>query len=269
MPRSGGYGFDVYRFVRSPRWLGFALLCVLVSLACVRLGFWQLSRYESRSASNAHVDRNASAAPVPVDRVLEVGGTVTSSEEWRRVKATGTYDVQHQLVVRQRPLNGQNGFQVLTPLRTQAGPVLVVDRGWVPSGATARTAPDVPAPPSGTVTVVGLVRASEDGALRSSDLPPGQVRNITVPQIGQLLGQPVYDGYLQLSSEQPAPAQSLTALPLEDDAPSLLNLAYTVQWWIFAGIALAGYGIFVRREARDRAERSAGATDVREATRTS
>ena len=58
-------------------------------------------------------------------------------DQYARVRATGRYDAAHQLLVRNRPLEGQVGYYVLTPLVTDAGPALLVDRGWVPAGATA------------------------------------------------------------------------------------------------------------------------------------
>lgn len=247
----------MYRFVLTRRWVGFLVLCIVVALACVRLGFWQLSRYHQRSDHNARVDRNAAAPAIPAADLLRVGGSAPALEQWRRVSATGHYDVAATMLVRQRPLNGSNGFEVLTPLVTPSGVALVVDRGWVPSGATALSTPTVPDPPTGQVTVTGLVRASETGQLRTPDLPSEQVRHINVAEIGTRIGHPVYGDYVQLVSEQPAPAQQLTPLPLDDSELAMLNLAYTVQWWVFAIIALVGYVVFVRREAADRAEAQA------------
>ncbi len=250
----------MYRFLLTRRWVGFLVLCIVVALACVRLGFWQLSRYQMRSADNARVDRNAAAPAVPAAALLRVGASVPGPDQWRRVQAVGRYEPSATMLVRQRPLNGSNGFEVLTPLVTTSGVVLVVDRGWVPSGASALSTPTVPDPPAGLVAVTGLVRASETGQLRSQDLPSGQVRHINVAQIAEGIGRAAYGDYVQLvaqqpvDTQQPAGAQKPVLLPLDDSQPAMLNLAYTVQWWVFAVIALVGYVVFARREAAERAQ---------------
>ena len=55
---------------------------------------------------------------------------IVDADQWQRVTATGTFDGEHQFVVRNRN-NGENrGYEVVTPLRTATGTVLV-DRGFV------------------------------------------------------------------------------------------------------------------------------------------
>jgi cytochrome oxidase assembly protein ShyY1 len=98
------------------------------------------------------------------------------------------------------------------------------------------------------VTVTGRVRASEPGELRVPGMPARQVRHIAVGQIDDLVPYRLYGGYVQLTAERPAARQPLTALPV-DEQPTALNLAYTVQWWLFAGIALVGWWFLARREA--------------------
>ena len=78
---------------------------------------------------------------------------------------------------------------VLTPLRTAAGPTLLVVRGFVPdSTATLRPA-DVPAPPSGEVTVTGRIEASRHAPTTSSlRWRNGQVESVNVGEAARRLG---------------------------------------------------------------------------------
>jgi len=253
----------VRRTLLSRRWLGVLVLCLVLAAGCVRLGFWQLHRFQDHRAANAQVAHNVAAEPVPVDELLTVGGTVEPGTQWRRVSASGEYDVSRQLLVRQRPLDGANGYQVLTPLVTRSGVALVVDRGWVPAGASATAAPAVPAPPSGQVSITARVRASETRPLRRPDLPAGQVMSIEVPAIAAELPYPAYGGYVELVEQTPAPAQSLAKLPI-DQRSTALNLAYAVQWWLFAVIIVVGWFFLGRREAQEeqaRRDRSADSED--------
>ena len=68
-----------------------------------------------------------------------------TDEQYARVRVTGHYDRAHQLLVRNRPFEGANGYYVLVPLVPADGPALLVDRGWVSAGESATDVPRVPA----------------------------------------------------------------------------------------------------------------------------
>lgn len=244
----------MYRFLLTPRWLGFAALAVVASAIMVGLGFWQLDRYELRHGINVRVATAAKTAPVPLGSLIGVGRPATGDQEWTRVTATGTYDVSHTVLARDRTVGGDVGFEVLTPLVLADRSVLVVDRGWIPPGPRGTTvAPAVPAAPAGEVTVTGRVHLPES----SPDTPAtvsGQpsVRRIDPARLTAILGTPsVYPDYLLLDSQSPAGSGGFTSIP-SDSEPAWLDAGYTVQWWIFSALALAGFGFVARREARDR-----------------
>ena len=51
---------------------------------------------------------------------------------FQRLKAIGTYDSKHQIVLDNIIINGRYGHYILTPLETAADqPLLLVNRGWV------------------------------------------------------------------------------------------------------------------------------------------
>jgi cytochrome oxidase assembly protein ShyY1 len=243
-------GAGDYRFLLSRRWLGLLLVALLVSAACVLLGRWQWHRLEHRRAANHLVTSNVEARPVPPTDLVTTHRGPAASEQWRRVRATGRYDVDHQLLVRNRPYDGAFGYHVLVPLVTDRGPALLVDRGWVPNGESASDVPDVPPPPAGQVTVLARLRPSEPASTTGTP-PPGQVTRIDVSSIRRQLPYPVYGGFAELVRERPRPRHAPALLPLPElsEGP---HLAYAVQWWLFAGMALVGYGILARREAADR-----------------
>jgi cytochrome oxidase assembly protein ShyY1 len=255
-----------YGFLRQPRWLALGFLVVLVVPSFILLSRWQLSRLDERRHANAVVESNATQPPVAVDSLLTAGAPTSSvgdAQTWRQVTATGHYDAARQVLVRRRPFEGANGFWVATPLVTSSGAVLVVNRGWIAASGGAGAVQDVPPPPSGTVTVVGRVRPSEQAPpAQPTDLPAGQVTDLDVALVG---GTDVYPAYVDLLSSQPAQAAGLTALPLPDlsEGP---HLSYAVQWVFFAVVAVAGFVLLARRE---REYAAAGATTEREtATRT-
>jgi cytochrome oxidase assembly protein ShyY1 len=201
------------------------------------------------------VAANSQQAPVAVDSVLTAGqptSSVTDAQQWRQVTATGRYDAARQVLVRKRPLEGANGFWVVTPFHTASGSVLVVNRGWIAATGGAGAVQDVPAPPAGQVTLVGRVMPSELAPVpQPSDLPRGQVTDLDVALVGGAAD--VYPGSVVLVSSDPAQAAGLTPLPLPELSEGN-HLSYAGQWILFALIAVGGFVLLVRRErdyARD------------------
>ncbi|MFG6193524.1 SURF1 family protein [Nonomuraea sp. JJY05] len=247
----------MYRFLLTPRWLALHVVVLLVIPAFVFLGRWQFGRFEERSANSERVTANIEAAPVPLERLAAPGRQVRADNRFRKVTVSGTYDPSHALLVRRRPQEGQNGFYVLTPLVTGNGTAVIVNRGWVKAGATADATPEVPAPPAGQVTVTGRLRLSEteesSGIRDRPGLPAGQVLLIDADKIGKGLPYRLVGGYVELTEQTPRPATAPAPVPEPDvGAGGGLNLAYGVQWWLFIGIALAGWVLLIRREVAER-----------------
>ncbi len=257
------------RALLTRRWLTVFALALLASFVMVLLGRWQWGRYELRSAINDRIDASTVVNPVPVGDVLAPapsgrGAAPGPGEDraWTRVTATGRYDTAQEILIRNRTVDGQVGYEVLTPLLLADGSALLVDRGWVPPHPDGITvAPDYPAAPAGTVTVVGRVHLTESGA-GAVDQRNGrwETRRVGVPAIAERLPYPVLGAYVLADQDTPG-AQGLTAVTVghEND---WLNLGYAVQWWIFAAGALVGVGYLARRDLRqEAAERAAAGPD--------
>src|SRR3954452_13131557 len=145
----------------------------VVALVCVGAGTWQIFRFQEKVHENDDLRANAKAAPTTVASLLPlVGSTADPSRarvEFRPVRVTGTYDASGQVLVRNRSLDAETGFLVLTPLRTDEGVVLVV-RGFRPPTADGGV-PRIPAPPAGRVTVLGRAHAAESRHDLAGTLP--------------------------------------------------------------------------------------------------
>ena len=152
-----------------------------------------------------------------------------------------------EAAVRRRPLDGRNGFWIVTPLVTESG-VLLVNRGWTPAGSDATTAPDVPPPPSGQVTVTGRLRPAE--ATEPTDSPPpGQAWAADPQVLVAPADTPRYSAYAELTSSTPAADAELTGLPVPGHR-GLNNLVYSVQWLLFGLVGLIGWWRLIRGEGR-------------------
>ena len=240
------------RFLISTRWVLLFVVVLLLAYACLLLGRWQWHRLTSTKANNAIIRTNESAAPAPVDQVLRRGVDPPSSDQYKVVSATGRYDVTHTIIVRyQTDADGRSGVDVVVPLVTASGTALLVDRGWVATTNQGLTDPSqVPAPPPGTVTVVGHVRRDAGGG--SATVVDDSTRAISSAQIQPAIGIPLYGGFVDLTSESPAPATPLTPVELPDlsNGP---HFFYALQWWFFGLLALFGFGYLAWEEKTGRA----------------
>lgn len=234
-------------FLLSRRWILFGIVVVLLAWLAWFLGEWQFHRLEERKDRNAIVERNTNAEPVPVDEVLAVGRAVSAQDQWRRVEATGVYDVDETVVVRYRTRDGASGVDVVVPLVTPSGTALLVDRGWLATDNRGTRPEDVPPPPSGEVTITGWVRRDATGS--STKVTDHSTRAISSSHIADALALTTYGGFVELVSESPAPAEPLARA----EAPDLGNgphFFYGLQWWFFGVLALFGFGYLAWDEWR-------------------
>jgi cytochrome oxidase assembly protein ShyY1 len=235
------------RFLVSRRWIVFALVVVSLAWVAWRLGEWQFHRLEDRQERNAIIERNEKAGADPITEVMAPGKDVTPATEWRIVEATGTYAVDDTVIVRYRTREGEAGVDVVVPLELADGSSVLVDRGWYATDNRGATTADVPAPPSGEVTVTGWVRRDAEGD--STHVSGQSTRAVNSEEIGQALDREVLGGWVDLRTESPEPAEAL--LPVE--MPELNNgphFFYGLQWWFFGALAIFGFLFLIYDEMR-------------------
>ena len=252
----------VYRFLLSPRWLGWAALALVGVVVFVALGAWQFDRARrvTLPVQAAHPD----AVAQPLAGVVR-GGTVDAATAGRVVSVTGTWDVAAQVVVPGAKAGGRSVERVVTPLLRASGPAVLVVRGLVAEGTA------VPAAPAGTVAVTGWLAGSEPPPQVSPALAPGELAAVSTPLFLNRVGYPLLDGYLGLTRAEPAAsAAGLATVPLPGGRTrrvdwSWQSLGYAVQWNVFALGAIAALVIAARQHARDgrvRAAAERGSTEV-------
>jgi len=266
-----------------------------MAIGCVLLGLWQLDRYEQRAERNDAVREALVADPVPLETLVATAGSAAGSAEssaagsadgppvdvgveWRAVTVRGTYDDAGTVTLRLRPIEGQSGVHVLTPLITEDGTTVLVDRGFLTTATRDTEAVDVPPAASGTVEVVGRARLSEGVAAAGldPDSAPPSIRFVNLDDLEQVgvlggsdtagdttsasgaAGGAVAPVWLERVDQSPAEDPALAAIP----APTLssgTSLIYAVQWFIFGVIAVVGYVLLLRRDRRGDAAGGAAA----------
>ena len=237
-------------FLLSRRWAVLGLVVVVLAFVAVQLGQWQFGRLDQRKTDNRIVATNLAAPPVPVEDVLSPTEPTSPEAEWQRVTARGTWDDEHTIVLKYQTRDGQPGVDVVTPLVTEDGTAVLVDRGWLSTENSGGTRPDLPPTTEGEVTVMGYVRRdATGGATRVSDL---STRAISSVAAADAVPHRLYRGFLDLAEETPPPAQALAPTELPDDTSNGPHFFYGLQWWFFGALAVFGFCYLAWDELRRR-----------------
>jgi surfeit locus 1 family protein len=244
------------------RSLAFSIVALLAVAVFIRLGVWQLDRLAERRAQNE--DRVALAALPPLALPGPGLSPPTDSLQWRRVRLTGTWDFDNEIIIRGRAALGSPGVHVVTPLQLKKGPAVLVLRGWLPAadGLSADLASARPAPgdtePDATVAVSGRVLPSE----AESPIPPRftEFEVGTHLVLGSLdteaaereLDLPVMPAWVLPDSTAGAGGSGVPRLVEAAPPSDGSHLMYAIQWFGFATITLAGAILFLISRRRDR-----------------
>ena len=184
-----------------------------VLLVVVVLGYatWWLGGGSStawRTASTTTPWSSATRAP-PRWRSGEVLAPGRDGRPRRRVAdghRDGSYLADETVIVRYRTRDGSSGVDVVVPLQTDGGPALLVDRGWLATDNSGATPDAVPAPPQArSPSPATCARTRPATPRRSTDR---STRSISSEQIGPAIGREVYGGFVDLATEDPAPADA-------------------------------------------------------------
>ena len=228
---------------RRGRWTASWLMTALTLLAVpsfIRLGIWQWHRAEAKRAL-ATAFAAGSAAMHDLDH-----GSAAALPRYAQVRARGRYDGAHQFLLENLSHDGQPGYEVLTPLQLEDGRTVLVNRGWLPLTASRQQLPDVAlesAPDEASVTG-RLDHLPVPGIALGRQPPqpaapwPKLTSFPTMADLSSALGRPLEPQQLLLAADAPLGY-------VRDWHPSGIgperHIAYAVQWWGFALVALVLY----------------------------
>lgn len=217
---------------------------IAIPLFCA-LGFWQLDRAEQKRALQAEYDRRAAAPPI----TLGPQPVRTEAVQYARVRATGTFESEYQVLWDNRIHHGTPGYHVITPLRLAPGETRVlVNRGWVPAGPTRAELPPVEVPP-GTVDVSGVAVAprvefmlGELDPLRRE--PPAVWQQLDLARYATQVAWPLQPIVILLDPDSPGGyVREWQRL----DAGIAVHQGYAFQWFALAAAALVLYLLLLIR----------------------
>lgn len=230
-----------------------AAAAVLAFLAFVALGTWQVFRLQWKLALIERVEQRIHGAPIPAPGPERWPAITAESDEYRRVRVTGRFlDGAATPVLAATELG--SGYWLLSPLRAEDGHIVLVNRGFVPSGTREmRGQPDKLE--TGPVTVTGLLRISEPGGgyLRKNDPAANRWYSRDVQAIAEardLRGAAPYFIDAEAASGPTGggtpdrPVGGLTVVTFQNN-----HLAYAITWYALALMVL-GAAVWVARDER-------------------
>jgi surfeit locus 1 family protein len=226
--------------------IGFMAACTLMFLM---LGIWQLERRTQKLALIAAVRQRLHAATEAAPGPTQWPRISFAGDGYRAVRARGLFLHDRETLVRAVTELGP-GYWVLTPLRTDRGWTVLVNRGFVPPENRARRARRA-GEPGGTVTITGLLRISEPKGsfLRANDPRQDRWYSRDVAAIGrarQLEGLAPYFIDARASDEgEGQPVGGLTVLTFPNN-----HLQYAITWFSLAGLAALATVRLARAGAR-------------------
>ena len=242
------------------RW-AIAIAGLLLVIVFTGLGVWQLERLSWKLGLIAQVNARVDATPMAAPGPLAWGTISAASDEYRHVRAGGVFDHGKETLVQAVTEVGP-GFWVMTPLLTDEGFKVLVNRGFVPQEKSLQTSRR-----DGLVLghsrVTGLLRISEPygGFLRANRPELGRWYSRDVAAIARTHGLGTVAPYFIDADATPNPGGwprgGLTVIRFGNN-----HLSYALTWFAMAGmVAIWGtYAAVAAIRAFDQQSRASLAT---------
>jgi surfeit locus 1 family protein len=212
----------------------------------VALGLWQVERRAWKQALIAQVEVRLAAAPGPAPGPQE-WTALDRTDDYRRVVVHGVWLHDRETCTQAVTVRGP-GCWVLTPLVTDAGWTVLVNRGYV-DAAHRDPAARADGQVAGRVRVAGLLRASEPGGgfLRANDPGIGRwtSRDValitTARELDPGTTAPYFIDADAASSPAGWPVAGLTVVRFRDH-----HLIYALTWFGLALMTALAFGVLLR-----------------------
>lgn len=168
------------------------------------------------------------------------------------VRLTGQLQGNKILLLDNRVLQSRVGYEVLAPLQTDFGDVLV-NFGWLPAPATRDALPQVVLPQgrfndAGYIAVPSLNPLVEE-TLETAESFPVVVQQLDLVRIGNLLETGLLDFVVRLQADQQSPfVRQWPSVVM----PPHKHLGYALQWF---GLALACGAVYLFALLKTREEK--------------
>ncbi len=236
--------FRFMNWVVTPSLVGAVATIICIPLF-IKLGLWQYGKAQQQMLVQAAYQESTVAAALDLPLQLK------NYDAWRykKVKVTGTYETNYQILLDNQVENERVGFHVVTPLKIDnSNQYVLVDRGWV-LGKDRHTDIPIVDTPTGKLEVAGQIWIPSAKIFTLESNPAAPLGKVKVNA-----WQTVWQNMDMAKYKQLAPIHILPVVIRLDAASSAggfvrnwqipsdrvaTNLSYAYQWFGFAFAALA------------------------------
>ncbi len=237
------------REFRPRLWPTIATIILLPVL--LRLGFWQLDRaQEKREIEQRFAEQQARPA-VELSR-LDPTGQI----EYRRVRISGQFDDDRQILLDNQVHQKRAGYHVLTPLRIGgAQQYILVNRGWIDGHLQRDKMPKFTTPKQ-QIELTGRLKLPSDIGLKLGEKSytntswPLVVQWLDIKELEDRTGHKLYPYILQLGENEPH--GFIREWKIVSSSPEK-STSYAVQWFTLALVLILIF-IFVNSRKIEHAE---------------
>lgn len=206
--------------------LAFLFLC---------LSYWQWTRHVSKKDLIQKLSERIVSEPINLkERATGTTAIEISELLHHRARVEGSFDFKHEMVLRNRRLDGQAGELVITPLRfaDNSGAVLVI-RGFIPLELSSREKRAQFQMPTTPTQLIGLVKeGAYQKLLAPADPPSGGLNpwvdawlRVDIEKMQRQIPYPILPVYLEQLDDTPLAELKTKVIKENSEKAEILSLA--------------------------------------------
>ncbi len=217
-----------------------SILFITAFITLIFLGTWQLDRLAWKTQIIKKLDREYQQAKKITFQELEV----LDDDAIRYGTLKGNFLYDREILVGPKPLDGEIGYQVITPLQLSDNNHILVNRGWI----GLNKIDDLPRTHSNNLaTITGLLRIPDWNKFTPDNSPANNIwTKLDIKQIANVKNiQPVSKFMLYATEVMP----DTPTLKLQNKRwyPRNKHQQYAFFWFTMAGVLVVLLGLFVRQ----------------------
>ena len=194
------------------------------------MGQWQAGKAQYKDNLVEKIETRKNLSAVSLDELPEA----IDDKLYLPVTAYGRYEPAKYFLLDNRIVDGQVGYEVYSPFLLSENSAILVNRGFVPQGATRTDLPEVPTPIT-DINIKGLLDNPPSKGLvladnvNQSNTWPVVLQYLDIDEVKSMLGKTaVYEMILRLDENQEFGfKRELPAINLN----SAKNTGYAFQWY--------------------------------------
>jgi surfeit locus 1 family protein len=231
------------RFYFKPT-LTFSIIVLLLLPMFISLGFWQLHRADEKRLLQAKFAMRDKIPPITLKQAQQL-----TDYSYYPIQLNGYFDNAHSILLDNQFYQHRVGYQVITPFINENHQWVLVNRGWLPMGASRNSLPKIVLV-SDKVRIMGFLYAPQKNPFISNKIEsivwPLRMESLDIPLLSSYLNRTFYPHTILLNPKSPY-GFIRNWQPVNMKAS--MHIGYAVQWFAMAMALLVIYiGINIKRK---------------------